>query len=89
MQSPRAEAPFRTESLDLAAYLATAGFEPQISCPPGCCRALFTFYGGRDLHNSVLQYEQGAPIPAKRLLNRRSWLFREASRAAREGVRHG
>ena len=88
MTSLRREAPFRTESLDLAAFLATTGFEPQISCPHGSNRALFTFDGSRELTAAVLQYEQGGELPAKRLLNRRSWLFREAGRAVREGKRY-
>jgi len=76
---------FTTESIDLAAFLATAGYEPSITCPPGYTRAVFTFDASGDLHDAVLQYEQGGELPAKRLLNRRSWLFREASRVVRAG----
>lgn len=88
MTSTRRETPFRTESLDLAAYLSTAGFEPQVSCPQGSVRALFTFDGSRELTAAVLQYEQGGQLPAKRLLNRRSWLFREAGQAVQKRGRH-
>ncbi len=83
MSSQRATI-FKTESIDLAAFLAAAGFEPTITCPPGCTRAVFTFEVSGGLFDAVLQYEQGGELPAKKLLNRRSWLFREASRVVRE-----
>lgn len=86
MPSPRAEI-FTTESIDLAAYLAAAGHDPSISRNPDGTRAVFTFPVSEGLHHAVLAYEQGAALPAKRLLNRRSWLFREASRVVREARR--
>lgn len=49
--------------------------------------AIFSFEGAEGLHRSIIVYEQGAAFPAKNLLNKRSWLFREASRVAREVVR--
>jgi hypothetical protein len=82
MTRPR-EATFTTESIDLASFLAAAGYEPSISRNPDGTRAVFTFEVTEGLHQAVLAYEQGAALPAKRLLNRRSWLFREASRIAR------
>lgn len=78
------EATFTTESIDLAAYLATAGYDPSISRNPEGTRAVFAFPVSKGLHDAVLAYEQGGLLPAKRLLNRRSWLFREASRLMRE-----
>lgn len=82
MPSPRA-AVFTTESIDLSAYLAAAGFEPSISRNPEGTRAVFAFEVAEGLHQAIIEYEQGAALPAKRLLNRRSWLFREASRIVR------
>lgn len=86
MPSPRA-AVFTTESIDLAAYLAAAGYEPSISRNTEGTRAVFAFEVSGGLQQAIIAYEQGAALPAKRLLNRRSWLFREASRAAREVLR--
>lgn len=78
------ESIFQTESIDLSAYLAAAGYEPTIFCPPGGTRAIFSFQESDNLLRAVIDYEQSAPLPAKRLLNARSWLFREASRVVRE-----
>jgi hypothetical protein len=75
---------FETESIDLAAYLATTGHEPTIYCSTTGKRAIFEFAESAELHQAVVNYERGAATPAKKLLNARSWLFREASRVCRE-----
>jgi len=82
---PSSRATFTTESIDLAAFLATAGHEPTITCPTGSTRALFVFEATDNLHTAIIAYEQGGELPAKRLLNSRSWLFREASRVVSRG----
>ena len=79
---------FQTESIDLAAFLVTAGHKPQISRQPGGKRAAFSFEESNALHEAIIAYERGAALPAKRLLNARSWLFREASQVVREGGRY-
>jgi hypothetical protein len=76
---------FTTESIDLASFLATAGFNPSIYRNLGSNRATFEFEETPNLHRAVIEYERGASLPAKRLLNARSRLFREASRVVREG----
>ena len=78
---------FETESIDLAAFLLTAAHEATINLNPEGRRALFSFQEDADLHAAIVAYERGGSIPAKRLLNSRSYLFREASRVVREGVR--
>jgi hypothetical protein len=75
---------FETESIDLAAYLATAGYEATICRNPTGRRAVFMFLESDELHQAIVNYERGAVLPAKKLLNVRSWLFREASRVCRE-----
>lgn len=75
---------FETESIDLAAYLATAGHEAAIFRNTSGKRAVFEFPESNELHEAIVAYERGAALPAKRLLNARSWLFREASRVCRE-----
>ena len=77
---------FETESIDLAAFLMTARHETTINLSPEGRRALFYFHEDDDLHAAIVAYESGASLPAKRLLNSRSYLFREASRVVREGV---
>ena len=76
---------FQTESIDLASFLVAAGYESAIYRNPGSTRAVFEFTETDDLHQSIISYERGAALPAKKLLNCRSWLFREASRICREG----
>jgi len=83
MTSSRATT-FSTESIDLAAFLVAAGHELAVTCPPGSTRALFVFDVSNSLHADIIGYESGAQLPAKRLLNARSRLFREASQAVRE-----
>jgi len=78
---------FETESIDLASFLAAAGYEPTIVCSSGNTRAVFVFQETDNLHKAIISYESGGELPAKRLLNRRSWLFRRASEVVREGVR--
>ncbi len=77
---------FRTESIDLAAFLSTAGHELTISCAPDSRRALFEFIETEALHHAIVSYEGGAQQPAKRLLNIRSRLYREASQVVRGGA---
>ena len=74
---------FETESIDLAAYLVTAGNEPTIHSNLTGKRAVFMFAESDELYRAVVNYERGDSLPAKRLLNSRSWLFREASRVCR------
>jgi hypothetical protein len=80
---------FETESIDLAAYLAAAGHEATILRNLTGKRAVFEFAETEELQKAVINYERGATLPAKRLLNTRSWLFREASHVVREGTGHG
>ena len=75
---------FETEGIDLAAYLATAGHEVTIYRNSTGRRAVFKFPESEELREAIVAYERGASLPAKRLLNARSWLFREASRVCRE-----
>jgi hypothetical protein len=75
---------FETESIDLAAYLATAGHEPTVYRNTTGKRAVFEFAESEELHQAVVNYERGAATPAKKLMNARSWLFREASGVWRE-----
>jgi len=77
---------FEIESIDLAAFLATAGYEAKIYRNTTGKRAVFSFQEDTKLHEAIVAYERGASLPAKRLLNARSWLFREASRAVREAA---
>lgn len=79
---------FETESIDLAAFLTAAGYEPAIFRNTAGKRAVFEFVESEELHQAVVNYERGASLPAKRLLNARSRLFREASEVMR-GVRYG
>lgn len=74
---------FQTESIDLASFLAVAGHVPSVYRNPASNRAIFEFAETSSLHRAILDYERGASLPAKRLLNARSWLFREASRVMR------
>jgi hypothetical protein len=74
---------FEIESIDLASFLATAGHEVTVYCKPTCKRAVFSFKEDANLHTAIVAYERGASLPAKRLLNARSWLFREASSVVR------
>ena len=76
---------FETDSIDLASYLAAYGAHPTIEQSPGGKRALFTFNETPDLLAAVIGYETGAALPAKRLLNVRSWLYREASNVVKRG----
>lgn len=76
---------FETDSIDLASYLTAYGATPTIEQSPGCKRALFSFNETPDLLAAVIGYERGAVIPAKRLLNVRSWLYREASNVVKRG----
>lgn len=77
------------ESIDLASFLATYGANPTIGQAPGGKRALFTFIETPELLAAVIDYERGAVLPAKRLLNVRSWLYRQASDVVKRGACHG
>ena len=82
----RSKRVFRTESIDLAAFLVTSGHEPHIFRSPHERRAIFEFSDSDSLLKAIVSYEGGSPLPAKRLLNVRSRLFREASQAVKGGV---
>lgn len=73
------------ESIDLAAFLVTAGHEPTIYRNTEGKRAVFSFHEDCNIYEDIVAYERGAALSAKRLLNSRSYLFREASRVVREG----
>ncbi|KAB0670082.1 hypothetical protein F6V30_07915 [Oryzomonas sagensis] len=74
---------FETESIDLASFLAASGYPPIIRRNAAGNRALFLFHESTELSRSIIAYESGAALPAKRLLNARSRLFREASAAVK------
>lgn len=81
---------FTTENLDLAAFLICMGYSMNILRPTCGTRALFEFVTSSGLVQAIINYESGSPTPAKRLLNTRSRLYREASNVVkREGGRHG
>jgi len=75
---------FETESIDLAAFITTAGFLPTVYRQESGKRAIFEFINSQELIQAIIAYERGAALPAKRLLNTRSWLFREAGRVVRD-----
>ena len=76
---------FDSESIDLAAFLLVVGHKVTIYRYPEGRRAIFSFPEDADLLAAIVAYERGAVLPAKRLLNARSYLFREASRVVKEG----
>ena len=76
---------FETESIDLAAYLVTAGYVVATTLNPGDHRATFQIEETPNLYCDIVGYESGMTAPAKRLLNVRSRLFREASAVVRSG----
>lgn len=76
---------FETDSIDLAAFLVTSGYTPFIYCKPDLRRASFEFPETDELRDAIISYERGAVLPAKQLLNTRSFLFREVKRVTREG----
>jgi len=75
---------FETESIDLGSCLVFVA-TPAIEHVTGCNRALFTFPETPELLAAIIAYERGAALPAKRLLNVRSWLYREASNVVKRG----
>lgn len=75
---------FRTDSIDLAAFLMTAGFNPLIFCTPDSRRAYFVFTETDDLLRAIVRYEGNYPLPAKRLLHVRSRLFRVVAQVVKE-----
>jgi hypothetical protein len=74
------------ESLDVSAYLIVAGYEVHISRNAEGKRAVFSFLEDAGLTAAIMAYERGGALPAKRLLNARSYLFREASRIVKGGA---
>lgn len=76
---------FEIESIDLAAYLVTAGYTVTTTLNPGDHRATFQIEETPNLYIDIASYESGVTAPAKRLLNTRSRLFREASAVVRSG----
>lgn len=76
---------FETDSIDLASFLTANGAPPVVGRVEGGKRALFTFNESPELLMAVIEYERGAALPAKRLLNVRSWLYREASNVVKRG----
>jgi hypothetical protein len=66
---------FETDSIDLASFLGAAGYTPTVERNDGGNRALFTFIECPELLTAIISYERGAALPAKRLLNARSWLY--------------
>jgi hypothetical protein len=76
---------FETESIDLASFLTASGYTPAICRNAVGSRALFEFQSSTDLSRAIVAYESGATLPAKRLLNVRSRLFREASAVVKGG----
>jgi len=77
---------FRTEFIELASFLVASGHEAKIFKNPLEKRAIFEFIETDDLLKAIVSYEGGSPLPAKRLLNVRSQLFREASQVVKGGV---
>ena len=84
MTSQRA---YKNTSLDLSAFLAAIGYSVTVTVHPGEHRATFEIEQTPNLFNDIAGYESGTTAPAKRLLNARSRLFREASEAVRAGGR--
>jgi len=76
---------FKTDSIDLASFLWAAGYTPTVERDQGSNRALFTFTESPELLAAIVNYERGVALPAKRLLNARSWLWREASSVVKRG----
>lgn len=68
---------YKTDSIDLSAYLIFRNY--QINVTGGDHRAVFEVEQKPELFQDIAAYESGATAPAKRLLNIRSRLFREAS----------
>lgn len=76
---------YGTTSIDLASYLAAIGYTISVIRTPGETRATFEAAELPSLFSDIAAYESGALAPAKRLLNVRSWLYREASAAMKGG----
>jgi len=74
---------FQTTSIDTAANLTALGFTSAVLPGPDN-RAIFEFQDSEELRAAIIDYERGGF--AKRLLNTRSRLYREASEVMR-GVR--
>jgi methyl coenzyme M reductase beta subunit len=85
MTSPRV---YASTSIDLFAFLAAIGYIVAVIAKPGETRATFEVTQTPNLFTDIAAYEANAPAPAKRLLNARSRLFRQASDAVK-GAHHG
>ena len=83
MTSPRA---YRTTSIDLASFMAAIGYTVHVSRVQGETRATFEVEQTDTLFSDIAGYESGATAPAKRLLNVRSRLFREATAVTKGGA---
>lgn len=85
MASPRV---YTTPSLDLCAFLVVLrDYQYSVTLDPGENRASFNIEYSPRLFEDIADYEAGGAVPAKRLLNARSRLFREASAVVRGGGR--
>ncbi len=81
--NPR-ERVYKTTSIDLATFLAVLAYIVTATKPSdGDNRAVFEIEQKPELFQDIAAYESGATAPAKRLLNIRSRLFREASAVVR------
>ena len=73
---------YRTTSIDLASYCLAQGFTVDVLYEGGRC-ATFEIENLPELHMTIADYNQGGF--AKRLLNARSRLYREASTVMNRG----
>ncbi len=76
---------FRTESIDLAAFLVASGHELHIFRASDGKRAIFEFAQSDELLKAIVAFEGGSSLPAKKLLSVRNRLYREASQAVKGG----
>jgi len=83
MTSQRAS--YKTTSLDLTSYLAAIGYAVNVTGTPGEYRATFEITQTPRLFSDIAEYESNGTAPAKKLLNIRSRLFREASEIHKRG----
>lgn len=74
---------YKTDSIDLTTYLSTKGYSVNVTCQPGDTRATFEVEQKPSLFTDIADYESGGTAPAKKLLNSRSYLYRQASAVVR------
>jgi len=84
--SLRVDDSYPTFSIDLSAYCRAQGFIV-VATNEGGKFATFKIENLPELHMTIADYNQGGF--AKRLLNARSSLYREASEVMKRGVRNG